>query len=100
MYVCNFGRGRAALFVLLIAIALATPAFATLGENVATVQADQAHMRASGRMTKSSAYTMHELQSPNGAVVREFVSPAGMVFWCFLAGTSAARFAPGAGQVL
>jgi hypothetical protein len=66
--------------LLLLVMALTRPAFATLGENVATVQSDQAHMRANIRMTRTTAYTTHELQSPNGTVVREFVSPAGMVF--------------------
>ncbi len=73
-------RRRLAAYVFALLLAAAAPAFATLGENVSTVQADQAHMRATVRMTKMSAYTMHELQSPNGTVVREFVSPAGTVF--------------------
>jgi len=79
MWMCALRRGRAALLFFAFA-ALTTPAFATLGENVATVQTDSAHMRASVRMTKAAAYTMHELQSPSGTVVREFVSPAGTVF--------------------
>jgi hypothetical protein len=78
MRFCALGRASALLFTLVIT-ALA-PAFATLGENVATIQADQAHMRASVRRTQTSAYTLHELQAPSGTVVREFVSPAGTVF--------------------
>lgn len=31
-------------------------------------------------MTQRSNYTLHELQSDNGVVVREFVSPSGTVF--------------------
>jgi len=79
MSMCAFRRRLAALFFFAIA-AFTTPAFATLGESVATVQNDSARMRASVRMTKAAAYTLHELQSPSGTVVREFVSPAGMVF--------------------
>ena len=78
MWCYALGR-RAAISLVLFAVASA-PAFATLGENVSTVQTDQARMRASIRTTKTSAYTLHELQSPSGTVVREFVSPAGTVF--------------------
>jgi hypothetical protein len=76
MWCCALGR-RVAVF---LGVVFALPAFATLGENVATIQADQAHMRATIRRTQMSAYTLHELQSPSGTVVREFVSPTGTVF--------------------
>lgn len=58
----------------------AMPAFAVLGGDAASVQADQAHINASRRVSQSSGYTIHELHSPTGAVVREFVSPSGKVF--------------------
>ena len=75
-----YALGRCAAISLLLFAVITVPAFATLGENVSTIQTDQAHMRATVRMTKTSAYTLHELQSPSGTVVREFVSPAGTVF--------------------
>ncbi len=57
------------------------PAFAGLGEDVRSVQADQAHMNATLRTTQAQAYTIHELEAPTGAVVREYVSPeSGKVF--------------------
>jgi hypothetical protein len=31
-------------------------------------------------MTQTASYTMHELQSPTGMAVREYLSPAGKVF--------------------
>lgn len=49
---------RAAVSIVTILFVVAAPAFATLGENVATVQADQAHMRATVRVTRTSAYTL------------------------------------------
>ena len=45
-----------------------------------SVQADQAHISASLRVSQSSGYAVHELRSPTGAVVREFASPSGKVF--------------------
>jgi hypothetical protein len=56
------------------------PASAELGGTMATVQADQEHMKGTRRVTANAAYTMHEIQAPTGTAVREFVSPAGTVF--------------------
>jgi hypothetical protein len=58
----------------------ALPAFAALGGDVASVQADQAHINAGLRVSQSNGYTVHELRSPSGAVVREFASPSGKIF--------------------
>ena len=59
----------------------ALPAFAGLGEDAGSVQADQARMQASLRTTQAQAYTVQEIQAPTGIVVREYVSPAsGKVF--------------------
>jgi len=44
------------------------------------VQADQAHINASLRVTQSSKYTVHELRSPAGAFVREYASSSGKIF--------------------
>ncbi|HEX8925658.1 MAG TPA: DUF2844 domain-containing protein [Terriglobales bacterium] len=60
--------------------ALSTVAFASLGDDVRTVQADQAHMKAALRTTQGVGFVMHELQSQSGVRVREYVSPAGQVF--------------------
>ncbi|HKT89211.1 MAG TPA: DUF2844 domain-containing protein [Candidatus Sulfotelmatobacter sp.] len=56
------------------------PAFATLGEDVSTVRADQVRIQATETITRKSAYTVHELQSASGVAVREYVSSAGKVF--------------------
>lgn len=55
-------------------------AAASLGGTADTVEADRAHMQASLRMTKKDLYATHELRAPNNVVVREFVSPTGIVF--------------------
>lgn len=56
------------------------PALAALGSDVASVQADQEHMRAALKIRLGQAYTVHELHQTSGAVVKEFISPAGKVF--------------------
>jgi Protein of unknown function (DUF2844) len=58
----------------------AWPSFGVLGEDVSSVQADQMHIRARVRITPGEKYTVHELQSTSGAVVREYASPSGLVF--------------------
>lgn len=63
-------------------LALCTPIFAhaALGDHISSVDADRIRLKASARMTQRSSYTLHELQSDNGVIVREFVSPSGTVF--------------------
>lgn len=73
------------LRVILIALPLFMPlwstgAFAALGGDAASVQADSAHLRGTLRMTSAATYTLHEIQTPAGTVVREYVSPSGRVF--------------------
>lgn len=64
----------------LIVSAFSYSAFAALGGDVTSIQADQAHMRAQRRVIQNPAYTVHEMQSESTTVVREFVSPDGKVF--------------------
>ena len=59
----------------------ALPSFAGLGEDMSSVQADQAHMQGNLRTTQAQAYTVQEIQAPTGIIVREYVSPTtGKVF--------------------
>ena len=67
------------ILILLITV-LPTFGWATLGGDESSVQGDQARMGASVRITRTSAYAVHELQTPGGPVVREYVSPSGTVF--------------------
>jgi len=66
--------------VALIAGIAAWPAWATLGETQATVETDRLQVGGTLRVVPSAAYSVHELQTPSGTVVREYVSPAGIVF--------------------
>jgi uncharacterized protein DUF2844 len=66
--------------VALIAVAVAPAARASLGGTEATVETDRLAIGATRRTLASGRFTVHELQSPSGTTVREFVSPAGTVF--------------------
>jgi len=70
----GFPNGRS-LRVLLpsVLLALAFPAWASLGDNVTTVQSDKVHMKGSLRTVATQHYVKHEITMPTGQVVREFV---------------------------
>ena len=60
--------------VALLTLGLPFPAFASLGDTSDSVQADQAQMKASLKITQADAYTVHEMKAATGTVVREYVS--------------------------
>ena len=60
--------------------ALATPALAALGGDVSGVPGEAAHMKAAVRVASRANYSVHEMTTPAGTVVREYVGPAGIVF--------------------
>jgi Protein of unknown function (DUF2844) len=59
---------------------LLRPALATLGEDVSSVQGDQAHMNASVRVVTGQRYSVQEMQTAAGTTIRQYVSPGGTVF--------------------
>ena len=70
-----------AIITIVFVLSLATlPAFAGLGQDVSSVQSDRAHMQGALRITQAQGCAVHEIQSPNGTVVREYVSTSGKVF--------------------
>jgi hypothetical protein len=64
----------------LVILATALPAWASLGGDAASIQADQLHMQGSRTTKAADAYTVHEIQAATGTVVREYLSPEGKVF--------------------
>ena len=65
----------------LLALTAPTLTYAALGENAASVQIDQAQMKATLRPAVSNPkFSVHEIQTPEGIVVKEFVSASGTVF--------------------
>lgn len=79
----------------LLALAIA-PAWASLGQPEASVTTDQLHMKSEDRVQRFQSYRMHELTTENGAIVREYVSPEGLVFGITWHG----RFMPDVNQLL
>ena len=61
-------------------LAVAPNAEAALGGTEATVRADQAQMSMTLRTMPAARFTVHELTAASGTTVREYVSPAGVVF--------------------
>jgi hypothetical protein len=81
----------------LLVLALGTvPAWATLGQYEGSVSTDQQHMRTEDRVQDFQSYKVHQLTANNGTIVREYVSPKGMVFGVAWQG----RFMPDMNQLL
>lgn len=59
---------------------LCPPGAGGLGGDVASVQADQLHMKGTLRTSAATSHSVHEIRSPAGTVVREYVSSASKVF--------------------
>jgi Protein of unknown function (DUF2844) len=53
---------------------------ASLGGDVTSIETDRVHMKATVRVSAAAQYSVHEMQTPYGTSVREFVSPGGVVF--------------------
>jgi len=73
------------LSVVLVTIALVLFAFplsalAVLGGDVTSVHSDKVRMKGTLRSTHTEIYTVHEILSPNGTTVREYISPNGKIF--------------------
>ena len=68
------------LFLLAVSLAAGVPAFAALGGDLSSVQADQARLHASERIIPTQNYTVHEMQTARGTLIRQFVSSGGTVF--------------------
>lgn len=63
--------------VVLMAVA---PGWAALGQYESSIDLDQQVLKCQRRQLSRPGYTVHELTSPHGLVLREFVSPAGLIF--------------------
>ena len=66
--------------VLLMLMMGSVPAWAVLGEDVSTVNADVQALGGQHVMVSKVGYNVHQITHPDGTVVNEFVSPAGTVF--------------------
>jgi hypothetical protein len=64
----------------LMIFVIAFPAWASLGGDSASIQADQLQMRGTRQTIPAESYTVHEIQAATGVVVREYISRDGKVF--------------------
>jgi hypothetical protein len=58
----------------------ARPAYAGLGATTASIEPDRVSMKGQLRTRSEAGYSVDEITTASGTVVREYVSPAGMVF--------------------
>lgn len=74
--------GRTAVSVAVVGVVLvfSLPARASLGGKVDSIQADTARMGATVNRTSANNAEVHQLQSPTGTVVNEYLSSSGTVF--------------------
>src|SRR6476646_5577522 len=67
--------------VLLSLVARPSAAWASLGGTVTTVDADRVRVEgALMRIVRNNTYTLHEIRSASGTMIREYVDPSGSVF--------------------
>ncbi len=81
------------LFILLV---LPLPALASLGGRADSIEADRAVLKGQVQTRSSAALAVHEIQGEHGTIVREYVSPDGLVFAVAWQG----RFLPDLQQLL
>jgi hypothetical protein len=65
---------------LALSYAAAAPALAALGGTASSVEADNKHMRGTTQVSSALTYNIHEITTPQGTTVREYVSADGRVF--------------------
>jgi hypothetical protein len=65
---------------LALLILLPIAASAALGDNEQSVVGDQARLKGTHRLIRGPKYSVHEISTPAGHVVHEFLSPSGTVF--------------------
>jgi Protein of unknown function (DUF2844) len=78
---CRVGPVLAAsVFGFAAQLCLQSPAFANLGGDVRSVSADRDMMQGRLRSTSMQHYTMHEITTSGGTVVREYETLQGKIF--------------------
>jgi hypothetical protein len=79
-FVRPLGRLKVSVAIVGAILCSSLPAIASLGGKVDSIQADTAHMGATVNRTSGSNSEIHQLQSPAGTVVNEYLSSSGIVF--------------------
>jgi hypothetical protein len=63
-----------------LTIGAAAPAFAALGGDTASVLADRDLAKGTLQISSAAGYSVHEITTPFGTTVREYLTPDGKVF--------------------
>jgi hypothetical protein len=71
---------KSIMTVLLMLMMPSLPAWATLGQTEGSVSVDQQHLRSEDLVKSFQAYKVHQLTTTSGTIVREYISPKGLVF--------------------
>jgi Protein of unknown function (DUF2844) len=66
--------------IMLLVIFVPLQVKAALGGDVTSIEADRAQMNGKLQVRPANAYTVHEITGANHTMVREYISPAGVVF--------------------
>lgn len=67
-----------AVIVFLFSPPVLPMAFAALGGDAASIDADRAQMKGSEELKQASTYTVHQLKGASGTLVREYISSGGV----------------------
>ncbi|HLI29466.1 MAG TPA: DUF2844 domain-containing protein [Terriglobia bacterium] len=71
---------KTALAVLASMFLLAAPSWAVLGQPVQSVHSDQMRLHGQLRSVSRRGYSIQQITAADGTVIKEYVSPAGVVF--------------------
>ena len=71
---------KAAITAFLMTLFLAAPSWGVLGQPVQTVRSDQQRMHGELRSISRQGYSIQQISAAGGTVIKEYVSPGGMVF--------------------
>jgi Protein of unknown function (DUF2844) len=70
----------AAICSILIGGVACAPALAALGGDASSVEVDRARVKGALHVAPAADYTVHEIQTPSGLVIHEYLSASGKVF--------------------
>src|SRR3974377_2420352 len=87
-----------ALLATIAAVCVAAPAVAALGGDATSVESDRARMKGELRVTPGVDYDVHDIQTPSGTVIHEYVSAQGKVFAVSWHGAGLPDLAPAPGS--
>src|SRR3989440_9209619 len=67
---------RTVVCSIVVALSAAAPAFAALGGDATSVPSDLARIKGALRTTSTAGFTVHQITTSYGTVVREYLTPA------------------------